>query len=191
MSWCGGGEISADARSRMAQFGDEFGHLEAGQLPAFTGLGTLSHLDFDLFGRHPDTQPSPRTVPLAICLIPRNWHCRHWRVGRNSVHLSSPPSPETALAHRCGSWRWPAFRALRGLSAPSAHARRYETLANLGDRLDFIDRPRRLSGREVEFQQVAQIDGRQVLRPRAKIAGRSNNCPTPRLFAASASAGAE
>ncbi len=36
------------ARRRMAQLGDELGHLEAGQLPALAGLGALRDLDLDL-----------------------------------------------------------------------------------------------------------------------------------------------
>ena len=43
----------ADERNaglRMAQAGDELSDLMAGELATFTGLGTLSNLDFDLFG---------------------------------------------------------------------------------------------------------------------------------------------
>jgi hypothetical protein len=35
---------------RMAQLGDHLGHLEAGQLPAFAGLGALRDLDLDFLG---------------------------------------------------------------------------------------------------------------------------------------------
>ena len=38
----------AHARRRVTHTGDEFGDLEAGQLPAFAGLGALGHLDLDL-----------------------------------------------------------------------------------------------------------------------------------------------
>ena len=40
----------AHARHRVAQEADVFGHLAAGQLAAFAGLGTLGHLDLDLVG---------------------------------------------------------------------------------------------------------------------------------------------
>ena len=35
---------------RVAQAGNEFGDLVAGQLAAFSGLGALGDLDFELFG---------------------------------------------------------------------------------------------------------------------------------------------
>ena len=36
----------------MACLGDNLVHLEAGQLTALSRLGTLGHLDLDLFGIH-------------------------------------------------------------------------------------------------------------------------------------------
>ena len=46
------GRNQAHAGHRVALHADVFRHLAAGQLTAFTGLGTLRHLDLDLIGRH-------------------------------------------------------------------------------------------------------------------------------------------
>jgi hypothetical protein len=44
------GRNQADARHRVTQEADVLGHLVAGQLTAFAGLGALGHLDLDLVG---------------------------------------------------------------------------------------------------------------------------------------------
>ncbi|MCY1170030.1 hypothetical protein D9M73_100880 [compost metagenome] len=151
------------ARRRMAQLGDELGHLEAGQLPAFAGLCALRDLDFDLvagveiFRRHAKAtagdllHPGIGVVAIGIGLIARAVlaaFARH-RLGTDAVHRDG----ERFM-------RFGAERAQR-------HARRHETLADLGDRLDLIDR--HALGGEIELQQIAQIDRRQPLHPAREL----------------------
>ena len=50
MSWCGGGEIRVTPGRGVAQAGDLERDLEAGQLAALAGLGTLGDLDLELLG---------------------------------------------------------------------------------------------------------------------------------------------
>ena len=49
MRW---GRDETDSGDGVTGLGDDIVDLEAGQLSAFTGLGTLSHLDLYLLGIH-------------------------------------------------------------------------------------------------------------------------------------------
>ena len=95
------------AGRRVPQPGDLFGHLVAGQLPAFAGLGALGHLDLQIraLARYSIVTPNR---PLATCLMPQ---------------LSESPLAMRLVAGRVlaafagvahcrpgGSWRWPASR---------------------------------------------------------------------------------
>ena len=100
----------------VAHAGDDFVDLVAGELAAFAGLGALRHLDLQLVaidqviggdaeargGHLLDGAAAPVAVGIALRnglrlrRLRRYWTCR-----------------------RCGSWRWPGFRAL-----PSKWSRR-------------------------------------------------------------------
>ena len=69
MSWCGGGEIRVTPGVAWRRRAISTGHLEAGQLAALAGLGTLRDLDLELAGsafRYSAVTPNR---PDATCLI--------------------------------------------------------------------------------------------------------------------------
>ncbi len=139
------------ARRRMAQLGDELGHLEAGQLPAFAGLCALRDLDFDLvagveiFRRHAKAtagdllHPGIGVVAIGIGLIARAVlaaFARH-RLGTDAVHRDGQ-------------------RGVRlGGNRPQRHGAGGEALDDLGRGLDLVDR-NRLGRLDLELEQPTQ-----------------------------------
>ena len=124
------------ARRRVPQLGDQPRYLEARQLPALAGLGTLRDLDLDLAAgvqilrRHPEP---PRRDLLdrrvrVVAIRPR----RRPRPG--------PRRPRRCCcATRCGSSRSTASHAPPG-SAPRARSPAPAALADLRDALDLVHR---------------------------------------------------
>ncbi len=102
MSWCGGGLISVTPGVGVTQACDQFGDLEARQLPALAGLGALRDLDLDfaalvqIFRR--DAEASE-----AICFTARVGvvAVRQRRVARGVFAALAADR----CARRCGSWR--------------------------------------------------------------------------------------
>ena len=106
-------------RRRVAQLRDEFGHLEAGQLPALTRLGALRDLDLDLvagveiFGGDAEPARGDLLHVAELALSP-------FGIGGLVTRLRSLRRPLlTPPWRRSGSSRSPASRAPRALSAPS------------------------------------------------------------------------
>ncbi len=111
MSWCGGGEISVDARRRVAQAGDVVVDLVAGQLAALAGLGALGDLDLDLVGVARYSIVTPKR-PEATCLM------------RASGRRRSAKRPGPRRPRRCSTGRRAGSSRSRASRAPPARARR-------------------------------------------------------------------
>ena len=140
----------------MTKFCNHFRHLDAGQLPAFTGLGALCDLDFDLaavvqiFRCH--TEPprcdlldcTGRIVAIGAGLVARCILAAFTGIGFG---------PDTVHRDRQCFMRLRAERAQRD-------AGRYQALADIGDRFDFFCRDGVTL--RIEFHQVAQADRRRL-----------------------------
>ena len=99
----------ADARGGMADLGDPGIDLVAGQLAAFAGLGALGHLDLQLLGVDQVVAGDAEAAGgdlldgavLGVAVGQRDCSAPGLRRLRRCCSC-----------RRCGSWRWPAFRAL-------------------------------------------------------------------------------
>ena len=99
----------ADAGNRVAHARDHFVHLVAGKLAAFAGLGALRDLDLQVVGVHQvirgdaEARRSHLLDRAAAQVAVRRRDGSALRLLRLRRCWSS---------RRCGSWRWPASRAL-------------------------------------------------------------------------------
>ena len=160
MRWRGN---QCDARRGVPQPRDHLGHLEAGQLPAFTRLCALSDLDFDFLARAEifggDAKAAAgnlldhavRVVAIFIGLEPLAvlTAFTRYRLCANSVHGNG----------EC----FVGFRRQRA----KRHSGRDKALADFGDRLDLVNGDRFLG--EVELEQIAQVNGRQFFHALRKL----------------------
>ena len=147
----------------MAQLGNHFSHFETGKLATFAWLCALGDLDFNLFGgpqifgcnaKAPTRDLLDRAVGIVAIGIGFEASAIFAAFARNRFR----PDP----VHRYGK----RFMRL-GAKRTKRHARRYETFADFGDRLNRF-KTDRLFG-EVEFEQIAQIDRRQIAHPARKL----------------------
>ena len=150
-------------RSRVPQPSDHFGDLEAGKLSAFAGFRPLRDLDLDFFATAKIF--SSHTKPPASDLLDN-------AVGIVAVFIRREPLAILAAFARygfradavhCNRQRFMCFRRQRA----KRHSRRDEPLADFGDRFDFINRYR--LGREIEFEQIAQVNRRQFAHASSKL----------------------
>ena len=145
-----------DAGGRMAQLGDKFGDLEAGQLAALAGLGALGDLDLDLlagaeiFRGHAKAARGDLLDRAGgiVAIFERGVAALFLAAFAGDGFRADPVHRDRQRFVRLGAER------------AEAHARRVEPLAHLGDRLDLVDGHRHRG--IVEFHQVAQIDRFQL-----------------------------
>ena len=151
------------ARGRMAQARDHLGHLEAGKLPAFAGLCPLSNLDLNFLA---GTQIFGGDTKSARCnLLDHAVGIVAILIGFEALAIFAPFArdsfcPDTV--HGDGK----CFMRLRR-KRPQRHTRCDEALADLGYRLDLVERYARAG--VIEFHKVAQIDWRQFAHTGGKL----------------------
>ena len=139
----------------MPQARNHFGDLETGQLAAFTGLCALCDLDFNflarakIFGGYAETATGDLfddAVGVVAIFI-----------GLEPLAVFATFAGYSLCANPVHGNRECLMRLRR--QCAKRHARRDKAFANFGDRFDFINRNGFL--REVEFQQIAQVNRRQ------------------------------
>ena len=147
----------------MPQPCNHFGHLKAGQLPTFAGLCALCDLDFNFLAR---TQIFGGNTEAAACdllddavgvvtiLIWLETLAVFAAFARNG--LCADPVHGDGQCFMC-LWRQGAKR----------HSGCYKTFADFGDRLNLVNR--NWLFREVELQQIAQINRRQLFDALGKL----------------------
>ena len=99
----------ADAGNGMAHARDHLVDFVAGKLAAFAGLGALRHLDLQFVGIHEVVRGDAETRGSHLL----DGAAPQIAVGvaaGNALRLLRPR--RYWICRRCGSWRWPAFRAL-------------------------------------------------------------------------------